>query len=331
MVDFSARAASVATVAIGDLMSGLVDVALVASTKAEYEATRGSGNGDVAAKRIGAGYIGLECHAQLGFKYHKYPKEERTSSVAPGELQRHAESGHWTEARTAEWLRLAGVILRTDTGRLNMFGKPEQIGWKGARDPETGQYRMAGEVDGIIDGFGTPLFDANDEVAAQLAKLIAQLRPLIKPPTIWESKKATDKKWKKFMKEGVKRADPKYYGQLQSNMAHLQAEQTLFSMLNLDNMKYHWELIPMVPADAQRFEDRAATTIESKSPFELPKLCRAADDANGRYCDYHDQCWLGLVLKQPEEPTPQQQALANAGQAPAAPRKRIFNPNFKVS
>lgn len=336
MVDFTQRAASVATVAVSDVLSALLDAAIAAKSKADYAAGRGSGVGEVAAKRIGAGYIGVECAAELAFRFHKYPKEDRPSVVSKGELQRHAESGHWTEARTAEWLRLAGVLVRTDTGRLNTFGKPEQIGWKAARNPETGQYRMAGEVDGIIDGFTAPEF-SDPEILALLAPMLDQLRPLIKPPCIWESKKGTNKKWTKFSREGVKKADPKYYGQVQTNMAYLNAEQTLFSMLNLDNMKYHWELIPFVQADAQRLSDRAVTVMESNSPFELPKACRSVDDFKGMFCDFHDQCQCGLVLKEPEEPlrgsTAEQSAqreVPGIKSVQSAPR-RVFNPNFKVS
>jgi hypothetical protein len=328
MVDFSNRQASIATGALNEVLGAALDRAISAKSKAEYDATRGSGEGEVAKKRIGAGYIGVECARELAFRFHKYPKEERESTVSKGELQRHAESGHWTEARTAEWLRLIGFNLRTDTGRLNSFGRPEQIGWKAARDTSTSQYRMAGEVDGVIDGFSTSQFSVPEELAAFVS--------LIKPPCIWESKKATDKKWKKFCKEKVKGADPKYYGQLQTNMAYMGVEQTLFSMLNLDNMKFYFEIVPFVLADAQAISDRAVKVMQSEGPFEMPALCRSVDDFNGRFCDFHGQCQCGLVIE-PPQPTQAQLARMIEGQEPkhtttewVTPRP-IFNPNFKVS
>lgn len=314
MVNFSRRIETVASNAAATILSEELDSALVAKTRAEYEATRGSGAGDVAAKRIGAGYIGTECGRELGFRYHKYPKEEREGPVGKGELQRHAEAGFWTEAKTAEWMRLIGIEMNTDTGRLNTFGKPEQIGWKAARDPDTGQSRMAGEVDGVI-------------VAVTNPRLVG----LIRPPCIWESKKATDKKWKKFSNETVKKADPRYYGQLQINMAYLGAEQTLFSMLNLDNMKYYWELIPFDAAHAQALSDRAVTVLQSDSPFDMPQLGRAEDDFRCKFCDYHGQCWRGLVLKQ-EATHPAAQAPGSPHSDPiirhAAAQSRVFNPNW---
>ena len=263
---------------LGDAISAVLDAALVAKTKAEYEATRGSGEGEVAKHRIGAGYIGVECDRELAHRYHKTPKEERESVVAPGELQRHAESGHWTEARTADWLRLAGFELHThkvnDDGspRLKSDGKPEQIGWKAAYDRTTGQARMAGEVDGVITG------------------IPAVMVGRIELPCIWESKKGTAKKWAKFSK-GVREADPKYFGQLQINMAMLEIKQSLFSMLNLDTMKYYWELIPFDQALAQRLHDRAIRVMESRSPAELTRIARDETDHRCRFCDFHGACW----------------------------------------
>src|SRR4051812_48622492 len=80
-----------------DNLTKLLDTALVTKTRLEYESGRGSGVGAVAKYRIGAGYIGMECGRALAYKYFKVPKEDRASVVSPGELQRHAEAGHWTE------------------------------------------------------------------------------------------------------------------------------------------------------------------------------------------------------------------------------------------
>ena len=324
MVDFSQRIAAVTSVALGDMLSAALDDAIAAHSKAEYEATRGNGSGNVAKKRIGSGYIGVECARELGFRYHKHPKEDRPSSVSKGELQRHADSGHWAEEKTAEYLRLLGFVILTHKSnpdgspKLNVFGKPEQIGWKAARDPDNGQYRMAGEVDGAIT-FVPPAF----------AHLIVATPD---EPCIWENKKATDKKWKKFSKDGVKKADPKYHGQVQSNMAYMGLKFTLFSMLNLDNMKYYFEVIAFDQRIAQTLSDRAVQVLESNDAFEMPQLGYAEDDNRCRFCDFHGQCWKGLVLKAPEEkafPAHEKAALEKA-LAPTPPRP-VFNPNFKVS
>lgn len=247
---------------LSDKIQGLLDIALVTQKKKEYAEGRGSGVGDVAAKRIGSGYIGLECARELAYKYHKSPKTPRESTVAPGELQRHAESGFWTEQKTAEWLELAGFHIRTTQAN----GK--QFGYLACKD-DNGQARMAGEVDGVIR-----------ENPAGLPN-----------PCIWESKKATDKKFNKFQKQGVKAADPRYFGQLQTNMLYLEVHWTLFSMLNLDTMKYYFELIPYEPKEAQRLQDRAVKIFLSESPEEIPRITNNPADFRCKFCDYWATCF----------------------------------------
>ena len=125
---------------ITNRISALIDDALVTHTRAEYERTRGSGQGEVAKNRIGAGYIGVECGRDLAYRYHKHPKEAREKEyVAPGELQRHAEAGHWTEEKSAEWFRMAGFDVRTHKAEVDHDGKHKQFGFKAAGNEELQQ------------------------------------------------------------------------------------------------------------------------------------------------------------------------------------------------
>lgn len=264
---------------MGVVITELLDDALVATRKAEYAATRGSGQGEVALKRIGAGYIGVECGRQLAMKFHKTTATEESSFVSPGALQRHAEAGHWTEDATAGWLRLAGFGLQThhlyDDGSpvLNTFGKPKQFSFYAAKDPDTGQARIAGEIDGVITHVPEPL------------------RGAIPTPCLWESKKATAKKWKNFSSKGVEKADAKYYGQIQTCMAYLEIKHTLFSMLNLDNMKFYWELVPFDPLAAQQITDRAVKVLRSQTPYDLPRITTNPSDWRCKFCPYKEPCW----------------------------------------
>jgi hypothetical protein len=261
-----------------DAITNAMDVALVTHARAEYAQGRGSGVGDVAKKRIGAGYIGVECDRALAFKYHKVPKEDREGPVSAAELQRHAEAGFWTEDKTAEWLRLAGFELLThkEDGR--------QYGFMDAKDPVTGQYRLAGEVDGVIlkapPGVDLPV------------------------PCIWESKKATAKKFATFEKSGVKGADKKYYGQLQTNMGYMEIGHVLFSMLNLDTMQYYHELITFDQPEAQRLTDRAVRVFTSECAEEFARLTKDRSDFRCRFCDYQKHCWDTPVKTAPVEVTP---------------------------
>lgn len=252
-----------ASAGLTDTMSALLDAAIVKDRDDKYNATRGSGVGEVAKKRIGSGYIGLECDRALAFKYHRAIQEDREGPVNKGELQRHAESGHWTEGAIAGWLRLAGFELHTH--------KPDgrQYGYTACIEPETGQARMAGEIDGVILAGPIPL-------------------PY---PVLWESKKATDKKYTKFAKGGVKKADARYYGQLQNNHVMMSVPHTLFTMLNLDTMKFYIELVGYDAPVAQWLQDRAARVIESSNPYEMPRITGDPSDFRCKFCDYARQCW----------------------------------------
>jgi hypothetical protein len=248
-----------------DALTALIDDAVKRVSDRNYAASRGGGEGDVALKRIGASYIGVPCTRDLAYRYHRVPKEERGERVvSAGELKRHALSGFWTEAAVAEWLREAGFDIRT----RRQDGK--QFGYKVARGPD-GLARIAGEIDGVI--LATP---------AGIA---------LPAPCLWESKKGTKKKFSKFVTGGVAQADPTYYGQVQTNMAYLEVERTLFSMLCLDDMKFHWEVIEFDAAAAQALTDRAVAVISTREPEEAPRIASAPDFHLCRQCDYQKRCW----------------------------------------
>jgi hypothetical protein len=114
---------------LSPVLSALIDEALVRTSREEYEKGRGSGQGQVALHCIGSGYIGVECARELAYKFHKAAKEPKEKEyVSPGELQRHAEVGHWTEKMTAIWLRGAGFDIRTEKADGRQFRLHERPG-----------------------------------------------------------------------------------------------------------------------------------------------------------------------------------------------------------
>lgn len=278
-------------------LTKILDDGCIANSKAEY-AVRGSGVGEVAYNRIGAGYIGIECVRELAYRYHRVPKDElgQPSTVSEGELTRHAGAGFWTEKYVMERFNDGGLIVKNDRGD----GK--QYNWLDARMPN-GQYAMAGEVDGLIVG-------KKVDVPGELGEILDKGYPVI-----WESKKMTAKKFEKFsgissktgkdlMHKGVKYASTEYYSQAQINMVCLEQikdvpyekRRVLFTGLNLDTMKLYAELIPFDIQQAQWLTDRAVRVIQSSSPSEFSRLYDRIPDKglNGcRFCDWQRQCWGG--------------------------------------
>lgn len=278
---------------IGEALTTLLDAALVETRRAEYAAGRGSGSDDVAYKRIGAGYIGIECDRALGFKFHKFPVDERPSVVSKGELQRHAEAGHWTEDKMAEWFRLVGFGLETfardanGAAILKADGTPKQIGWKALRDAQ-GKNQIAGEVDGVFTSIPAP-----EAIPEPYRPALATVIELLRPPFIWESKKATDKKIKKFRKDGVRKNDPKYFGQMQINMNMLRVEATLFSMMNLDSMDFYFEIVRYDPEYTSKIMDRAIRVTRSESPFDFSPISTSDKAPACMFCDWKETCRAG--------------------------------------
>lgn len=261
-------------------LDALLEAAHVAKRAAEYKAGRGSGKGDLARHRIGAGYVGIECDRALAFKFHKYPVEDRGGEVSDGELTMHAEYGHFTEDLMIKLFRFSGFTILTE----DQNNPGEQIGWKDLWDTQINQYRVAGQIDGLITALPAVVPEA-------LRNDLANLTGSIETPCIWESKKATAKKFRRFQKNGVRKADPKYYGQLILNMNALKIPQTLFTMVNLDSMKKYHELVVFDAREAQRLVDRVLKTIRTESPFEALKIAHSEDSIKCKFCDYKDKCW----------------------------------------
>jgi len=274
-MDFSRTSNKIAdTTDLSDAFAQLLDKTIAEHAEAEYAKGRGSGVGEVAKKRIGAGYIGTECTRELAYRFHKYQKEPfdpERGFVNPGELNRHAQVGHWTEEKMTEWMQMSGfnLAVQRENGR--------QFNFLTAHDPESGQAQLAGEVDGVIS-----------------APFPAKVQPYIPADCdvmLWESKKATAKKYNKFKKEGVKKAGAVYYAQMQTCMAYMNVKYCLFTMMNMDNMKIYPEIVAFDASAAQELTDRAVRVIRSDNPQEFPRIAREETDFRCRFCDYWNQCW----------------------------------------
>lgn len=274
-------------------IESILDEACIQQSKEDY-AERGSGKGDVAYNRIGAGYVGLDCIRHLAYKYHRVAPDLIESVVSDGELKRHAAAGFWTEEYVAKMLAKGGFDLK----RFKSGDK--QYNWLDAKMPN-GQYALAGEVDGVV-------FGHNLKSESEVTKILD-----LGYPVIWESKKMTAKKFAKFSgvsdktgkelsSKGVKSADYKYFAQCQMNMAYLpeikdvpfEYRAVLFTALNLDTMKPYAELIKFDVAVAQSLTDRAVSVIQSKSPDEFPRLYEQRPTKglySCRFCEYQKQCW----------------------------------------
>lgn len=262
-------------------LDALLGQALIAKQKAEYDATRGRKDNTVAYKRIGAGYCGTPCLRELGYKFHKYPKDPLTGEEYPrDQLARHAEIGHWAEDHTVDVMRAAGFDVTTfETNQdgspvIGYNGKPKQHGFMSAPN-SCGQFQLAGELDGIIHSGPAELpASLPAETRDELEKILGE----ISYPCALEHKKATHKKFLNFQRDGVKKSEEKYYAQMQLGMAYCGMQNCLFVMLDVDQCVYYIELVKFNLEDAQRYNDRAVQVIQSEKPEDLPRIANKPDD-----------------------------------------------------
>lgn len=207
---------------------------------------------------LGASLLGRPCDRFLQYCSFHTPKDRPT----PGRMLRIFHRGHQGEDWMIEWLRLAGFDLRTTGKDGTQFGF------------STAQGRIQGHCDGVIVG-------GPDGYAY---------------PCLWENKVLGSKGWNKLAKEGVRKACPEYFGQVQLYMAYLDLADNpaLFTALNADTMDIHAELAPFDPQAAQRLSDRAVMILKACDAGE--RLPRLSDDPTWfecAWCDYHRKCHHG--------------------------------------
>lgn len=184
----------------------------------------------------------------------------RPDHAAAARMRRIFERGHLLEERTARELHAAGFVLRR--------GK---IGFAAAEG------RFKGHVDGVIE-------------AAPLA---------IRLPALWEHKGLKAEAWRKLVRGGLGRSNPKYAVQIALYQAYLEPQfpgisraPALFTATNADSMELYHELVPFDGALAQKASDRIARILQATAAGEtLPRVALEPGYFECRYCGWRNRCW----------------------------------------
>lgn len=204
---------------------------------------------------LGASIAGENCERKLAFGWHG-----RKPNFA-GRTYRIFAIGHACEDLAIEWMRLAGFKMKV-TG-----ADGRQLGFSDA----------GGEFKGHMDGWivdGPPV-------------------PGLAYPALWECKSMKDSKFKEFKKKGLKRFSDTYYGQAQIYMAHSGATNCLYISINKDTSDLWFEIIDYSTPDAQSVSDRAVRVIQTKDPWEAPRVASQPEDFRCKWCDFKEECWAG--------------------------------------
>jgi hypothetical protein len=206
---------------------------------------------------LGASRVGESCLRMLQYEYFNTPKD----TPFPGQTLRIFHRGHEAEQWMIVWLRNAGFDLRTEKEGGGQFGFSAVEG------------KLRGHADGVFVG-------GPEEFGPW--------------PRLWECKCLGAKGFGKLEKEGLKKAYPVYYAQVQLYMAYFQLTDNpaLFTALNANDMDVYAESVVFDGAHAQAMSDRAVTVLAACAAGELlPRVAQREDWYECKYCAYRERCW----------------------------------------
>jgi len=138
---------------------------------------------------------------------------------------------------------------------------------------------------------------ANDTFKGHADGIIVAGPPVheLRFPCLWEHKALGASGWRKLEKDGLKKAYPQYYDQVQLYMAYLalDANPALFTAVNSDNCEILHLAIPFDGEAAQAASDRAVSVIKATQANELlPRITeKGPSDWRCKMCSHRGMCW----------------------------------------
>jgi len=206
---------------------------------------------------LGGSRLGDPCARRLQFEYLNMPRDP--GAGFPGRTLRTFALGHSLEDLAVEWLRKAGLDLRT----RNRGG--EQFGFSVAGG------RVKGHIDGVIvaaEGFAVP--------------------------GLWECKTANAKNWRDMARRGVTSAKPVYAAQIALYQAYMGLTEApaLFTAINKDTSELWHELVPFDGGLAQSVSDKAVRILQACDAGEwLPRVASEPGFFECTTCAFKQRCW----------------------------------------
>lgn len=209
---------------------------------------------------VGASSVGGDCERAIQFEYAGAPRERSFKA----ETLRKFDFGHLTE----EWARFEFI----DAGfKLTQ------------RDPRTLIAYGFSQLDGRFKGHPDGVFRDGPAVAG------------MGYPCLWEHKGVGAKSYREIDREGLKKAKPAYYAQVQIYMAYLDLAENdaVFTVTNLDSGEQMHLAIPFDGEVAQAMTDRAVRIVTATDAGELlPRpFAKAYHFVCRTRCDFAERCW----------------------------------------
>jgi hypothetical protein len=199
---------------------------------------------------LGGSEIGHHCERFLWYKFR-----DCTQSEFSGRIYRLFDRGHREEPVFVQELRAIGCEVH-------------EVGPDGR---QIGVEAVKGHFKGHADGVALGILEA---------------------PKTWhllEMKTSSAKEFAKIKKEGVEKAKPMHFAQMQVYMQLLKLDRALYEVVNKDTDELYLERVKRDPAKAQALLDRADRIINSYAP---PERCADRPDSFlCKFCPAHKLCW----------------------------------------
>ena len=207
-------------------------------------------------EHLGLSNLGNDCVRAVFYDWRKISDKK-----FPPRLYRLFQRGHREEFFFMHMLRGVGLKIYE-------------------HDPKTGkQFKVSdfeGHLQGSMDGI------ARDRKLLFINKDV---------PFKTEYKTYNDKRFNILIKEGVKEADPKYYGQIQGYMGYEERiKGCLFCAVNKNDDSLHFEWILPDASTFSLLRDRAEEIINAKAP--PVGISRRKSYWKCKFCDFKDHCFL---------------------------------------
>ncbi len=209
-------------------------------------------------EHLGASLIGRQCDRELWYSFRW-----ATFKRHAGRILRLFNRGHREEERFVTWLRSAGI-------NVDSF------------DMKTGEQWRISAVNGHFGG-------SLDGIAWNVPGL-EQFGLNVNTKILTEFKTHGDKSFKKLIVEGVKKAKPEHYSQMQCYMHKMGLPISLYLAINKNDDEIHAEFVKYDPIEAELMFGKAVHIIPMATP---PR--RISEDPSWfvcKFCDHKATCHL---------------------------------------
>ena len=226
----------------------MVDLFVETSTVAKLYRAIEDRSDDSPRSHLGASVIGRPCARELWYSFRWSEESDFT-----GRLLRLFRRGHNEEGPLVEDLRNAGVTVLD-------------------ADPRTGkQFNfsvLGGHVGGSMDGAGQGFVESDKW-------------------HLLEFKTANDKSFKQIAKQGVEKAKPEHFAQMQlymhwsGNNKETRLERAMYIVVNKNDDSIYMERLKYDSSVARNYEERAKSVVDSPEPLE-----RISNDPSWYQCKF---------------------------------------------